>query len=52
MRDMKQKLLCLLPLPLLLSLASPVGAQANLEWQKYVPLIKQTLSKDYENHTI
>jgi putative isomerase len=45
---MKRKLTCLFSLSLLLAIAAPVGAQTNLDWKRYVPLIKQTLSKDYK----
>jgi len=45
---MKPKLFRLFTLSLLLAVASPAVAQTNLDWKKYVPLIKQTLSKDYK----
>jgi hypothetical protein len=45
---MKRKLCRRLSLPLLLACGGPVMAQANADREKYVPIVKRALSKDYK----
>jgi putative isomerase len=45
---MKRNPIHLFSLALLLACVAPAAAQTSPDWQKYVPLIKQTLSKDYK----
>ena len=46
---MKHPLPCLLLLLQLLACSTRAEDSTNMDWKKYVPIIKQTLSKDYKN---